>query len=272
MRSSRGRRRAGGRGRPDRRRALAAPAHRGHGDRERPRHRHQDHQIVRPRLELLAVRRRHAQHLGDDDGGQRIREPADQVELGVLAQSVEEILDHGGDARSQVRDHPRGERFGDEATQARVNGRVGEHGPAREDVERRREPLLSLGFEAVAVPRDAIGRQARIAKGGMDVVVAREQPGPQPAVPEDGFSFAQLTQRRVGIRDRVVAEEAGGQDTDPSSSHGRGTLPGMHETGLDVPRQPIDPARMLLRLSLRSDRPSCGGWWAVWSTARNSLL
>jgi hypothetical protein len=81
---------------------------------------------ARPRTEQVAVGHRHAEHLADDRDREDVAEVGDHVELPALGSLVEDLVDDGLHARSQLLDGAGRERLADELAQPGVVRRVDE--------------------------------------------------------------------------------------------------------------------------------------------------
>ena len=83
------------------------------------------HDGTRPLAQLEAVASfGHAEHLGDDDEGEREREAGDEIELGCVLRVVEVAVDERLDARPQLLDRAGREDLRHEPAQPVVVGRV----------------------------------------------------------------------------------------------------------------------------------------------------
>ena len=94
--------------------------------------------------------------------------------------------------------------------QPRLVRRIGEHDPARQNVERR--PLALHGTVPAAafeVRAHQVGGQAGVADGGTHVVVAENQPRTEPFVPVQWRGFAQAREVGKRIRNGTVGQQLG---------------------------------------------------------------
>ncbi|CAB4873984.1 unannotated protein [freshwater metagenome] len=218
--------------------------------------------VVRPRLEAIAVLGRGAQHLGDDDRGDRVREVADHVDLTALQCRVDQLADDLVHARAQQLHRARRERHAHQRAQPRVVRRIAEDEPVLKDLEGRRAGGALLGRELLLEDRrDAIGGEPLlIAEAGSDVLVARDQPGAQDRIPVDRIVLANDRQRRVWIGERrlaeeIIVDERGGRLGHVGDPSPRARLRPRRSRRCRRPLRPSSRPRRFAPLRPASDRP-----------------
>jgi hypothetical protein len=154
---------------------------------------------ARPLPELSVILGGHAEELGDHDGGKRLGQVVDELQSAVGRGGVEPLVDDLLDPATQLGHPPGSEGLVYELAQSRVIGRVrGQHRAQSLGalLDEGRQPL-----EVVAKQRSpqALHREARVAQRGLDIPVAREEPGPGALVVRD----RDLEDRPDGAKQRV---------------------------------------------------------------------
>ncbi len=126
-------------------------------------------------MELVPIGDRHAQHFGDDRGGNRQRELPDQIDRIALARRLQQLVRQRFDARPQLFHQIRRERLLHQPPQPSVIGRIGmQHVPCERQYHFR-QPWrfdLRIGFEK----RAKFFREPLVFQHHRHVVVARHNP------------------------------------------------------------------------------------------------
>ena len=177
---------------------------------------HQAH-VARPRPEVVPVRLRDPEQLGDDRHRQRLDVVRDQVDLAGAGARVEQPVDDGLDPRPHRLDRPRRERLEHEPPQPRVIGRLEVEHPGVVELVERRVPGRRLGPAHLRVRRLVqVGpAETAVAQQPVDVGVPRDEPLRGGRVPQDRAFVAQAPVDRIRVCDErrvrgIEAELEGG--------------------------------------------------------------
>jgi len=149
-------------------------------------------QFVGPVLELAPVLLRHAHHPGDDRGRERIGEAGQEVVVVGCDEVVEQLVDQLADPPAHRADPLLAERAAGQPVQPGVDGRVGDHHPAADDLQHRSVLGAALGGQHAEQGPDPVRGQPGVAEGGHHIVVAGDQPGPAGRGPVHWIVSAQL--------------------------------------------------------------------------------
>lgn len=166
----------------------------------------------RPAPEIVLIRGRHAEQLGDDRDGQGIRELRDEVHSARITREGgrDEVLRNRGDAATEALDDLRREGLGHERAEPRMVRRIGAQHVLAERLELARymQALPLLGG-----PFGEILSEARIAQHVGAIGVSREEPEWRLAIgledPRDGLFGPEALVDGVGVLAALQREQGG---------------------------------------------------------------
>ena len=159
--------------------------------------------VVRPLFELVAVLRRDAQRLRDDDRGQRIGEIANYFDCAAALGLVEQVVDDFLHSWPHPLHHARGKCLVDQIADTRVLGRVGIGHSGGEILVERADPRAHIIWQLIEERGDTadIGKAAMVAQRQHHVVVARQHPAAPGVTPVDRVLYAQPVVDGIWIAD-----------------------------------------------------------------------
>ena len=162
--------------------------------------------VIRPCLDPPQVVARHAQHVHDHAGGQRIGEVGDEVDrlaaCGLRRHAVEQLRDDALDVGAQALDRGRREDPGEQAAQARMVGRILEHHPVIEIARQVLDAAALIFGIGLEERRQAVGGDLVVVeRDAPHVVVARDDPRLHRRRPVHRILLAQPREfrERIGI-------------------------------------------------------------------------
>ena len=163
--------------------------------------------ILRPTFKLLTVCRRDTQHSRNDLRGQSPCKLRHKFHPAVRSRGINQFTRRLLDKRSQIIDHSRSERFGDERSQARMVRRIEIHQPRRVMAPEGQDLLLHVRRKLIHVRRESPSRnESRIPERRMHVAIACQKPAVEPVTPVDRIFTPQPAMDRIRIRQCSLTE------------------------------------------------------------------